>query len=259
MSTSASDDSDRTLLERLRASRDAAAVAEVVRRYAGLVYGACLRRQPPASAAASCEAVFQTLIANPGQVAGPLPVWLHAEVMARTGSATGCVPPDAVAEWALIAPHLDPAIAALEPLDRWHVLVGLCALPPRGHAASQQHEFAEALADSGVAAMRQLAERLVAAGVSVAPQQLAAVIDANAIEMPPSELSGRLGHLALAVLPRRIVDTPSAAEHRAKVYLGIAIALMVMVVLLAGVVYALSAKVATERGSDSSVPSSTGP
>jgi len=246
------DDSDRTLLERLRLRKDAVAVAEVVRRYAGLVYGAALRRVAEPAAGEVCVGVFADLIGDSAQVAGALPVWLHAAVLTRTPDAKGAVPAGAVPEWAAVAPHLDAAIGRLAPLDQWHVLVNVCALPPRGHADSQRNELAEALAEGSAAAMARLWDELHTGGVTLGATDLAVAINANAIELPPPALASRLGQLALAALPA----TPTLTEHpamgRARLYLHISIALLMLVLILGLVVYALSdqaAKTAERRAS----------
>ncbi len=258
MATSARDDSDATLLGRLHTRGDSAAVAEVVRRYGGLVYGTCLRRQPPDPAAETCAAVFQTLVARPAQVAGPLPVWLHAEVMTRTGHAAGCVPLHAVGEWRQIAPVVDLAIAVLELRDREQVLMEWCLSP--SEAVRLYGDPADAEAIRRDAARQQMAAHLAATGVSVSPAQLAAAMAAHAITLPPAEVASRLACLALEVIPRRLTDTPSAAENRVRVYLMLAIAVLVMVVLVAGLVYVLSDTVADrKRPHGTELPTSSPP
>jgi|GEM_PF-5599740 len=238
------DDSDRTLLDRLRLGKDAGAVAEVVRRYGGLVYGAALRRVAEPAAGGVCAGVFADLIGDPAQVSGPLAVWLHAAVLARTPAARGVAPLGGGPTWAALAPQLDAAIARLAPLDRWHVLVNFCALPPRGHADSQRREFAEALAEGSATAMKRLGAELHAGGLSLGDLGLAATMDAQAIDMPPPALASRLGQLALAALPATPTLTENPALGRARLYLHISVALLVLVVLLGLVVYALSGQAA---------------
>lgn len=259
MSASASADSDRTLLERLNASRDAAAIAEVVRRYAGLVYGTCLRRQAPNEAAVTCEAVFQAMIATPNLVTGRLPVWLHAAALARTGAGPGCVPPQAAEDWVALAPVIDDAIAALNPAERWQVLIAYGTLPPREHAVSHQREVEEALATDRAAALAALVHHLATAGVVIAPEPLAAALETNVMEMPPAVVTGRLARLALGALPSRPLEVENPALSRVRWYLGGAIAVLILVILIAIVIYVMSDKVVPGRSAPSAAPAGAMP
>src|SRR4051794_30770068 len=72
-------DSDRILLQRYAASRDAGAYAVLVSRYGRLVYGTCLRIVGnPADAEDVAQECFLELARSAGGVSGSLPGWLHA-------------------------------------------------------------------------------------------------------------------------------------------------------------------------------------
>jgi hypothetical protein len=240
MTGNAGGDSDQTLMERLRATRDAAAIAEIVRRYGGMVYGVCLRRSEATQAAQVCEQVFRAAIENPAQVKGPLPVWLHAEVLQKIPASAEVACAD-VNNWAALAPVFDAALGTLRAVERWHILVNLCALPPRGHHLLQAQEFNEPdiSLDASLAALCTV----LAASPNDQPA-LRAGIEANAIAMLPPAVSTRLGQLALASLPASAGEALSPALSRARLYLGVSIGIFVLVLVLGGLIYVLSDKAA---------------
>lgn len=240
------DDSDRSLLARLRQWRNAAAVAEVVRRYGGLVYGLCRRRVGDGRAGEVCVAVFRRLIDRPQDVSGPLPVWLHATTLLTAGAPSGAVPADYETDWAVLAPHLDQAIADLSPLDRWHLLVGFCSLPPRGHAPAHHQEFDEALASTMDSAFAELSRRLAQVGGTVTAAKLQELIDRNAIELPPPPLAAELGRLALDSISHAEPAIVPGAK-RAKLIWIISIAGLAYVIITGVVVYWLSGDAAERR------------
>jgi len=70
--------SENILLQRFAASGDAAAFSEIVHRYAGLVYGVCLRilADKDDAADATQETFFQ-LVKQAKEITGSVPNWLH--------------------------------------------------------------------------------------------------------------------------------------------------------------------------------------
>jgi DNA-directed RNA polymerase specialized sigma24 family protein len=73
------------LLHRFAKTGDAEAFSEVVRRHAGLVYGACLRILADRDRAADVvQETFFQLLRNAGNITGSVPAWLH-RVATRKG------------------------------------------------------------------------------------------------------------------------------------------------------------------------------
>ncbi len=250
--SSPADVSDRALLERLCRGRDAGALAEVVRRYGGLVYGVCQRRTGSAANGA-CLTVFRELFDHPDIVRGALPLWLHASAARRGDGGPGHSPAAAEAEWMTVAPALDVALAALPPQPRWHLLMALGTLPARGHARAYAQEFSGALAQPIADAVALLAARLGA----VAPQERGALmdlLDRNLIDMPPPALAAELGRLALSALPTNEVETLTPGARRAKVVWSIAIGGLVFVVIMAVVFWAIAGWTATHRKTEGGAP-----
>jgi RNA polymerase sigma factor (sigma-70 family) len=71
-------ESERALLRRFADAGDARAFAELVHRYAGLVYGTCLRVLSDADRAADAtQETFFQLMRKAGEIRGSLGGWLH--------------------------------------------------------------------------------------------------------------------------------------------------------------------------------------
>jgi DNA-directed RNA polymerase specialized sigma24 family protein len=77
-------DSDGVLLQRYAAKRDADAFADLVRRYAGHVYGASLRvTGNPHDAEDVTQECFMSLARNAGSIRSSLAGWLHSAATSR--------------------------------------------------------------------------------------------------------------------------------------------------------------------------------
>ena len=71
-------ESESALLQRFVGTGDTEAFAQIVRRYAGLVYGTCLRILADADRAADAtQETFFQLMKKAGEVRGSLGGWLH--------------------------------------------------------------------------------------------------------------------------------------------------------------------------------------
>jgi len=258
MSTPA-DASDRSLLERLKQGRDAATVAEIVRRYGGMIHGVCMRRVGPEAAANASMAVIREVVEHPDIVSSALPVWLHASALRRGDGGPSHAPAHAEPGWETLAPALDPALAALPPLPRWHLLIALCMLPPRSHATSYARECEGALAQPIAEALQLLAEQLGSSG----PGDVAllhGLLERNAIELPPPALAAQLGRLALGALPTVAHEELTPGARRARVVWSLAIGGLVFVVIMAVVFWAISVWSAGQRKTgDEAVPAARAP
>ena len=127
-------ETEAVLLRRFVRSGDAEAFAEIIRRYAGLVYSAALRVLADVDRASDvAQETFLQLAKDAGTVTGSLPGWLHrvathkaidqvrrdatrkhreAEYMA--------VRPHETAEWKEISPYVDEGLNLLDPQLRKH-------------------------------------------------------------------------------------------------------------------------------------------
>jgi hypothetical protein len=227
------------LLERLKRGRDAATLAEIVRRYGGMIHGVCVRRVGPEAAASATVAVIRELVEHPDIVSSALPVWLHASALRRGDGGPGPTPVHAEPGWDSLAPALDPALASLPPLPRWYLLTALCMLPPRSHAAAYVREFDGALAQPIAEALRLLAQQLGPASPGDLTL-LQGLLERNVIELPPPALAGQLGRLALGALPTTEREALTPGARRAKVVWSIAVGGLVFAVIMAVVFWAIS-------------------
>jgi RNA polymerase sigma factor (sigma-70 family) len=78
-------EAEHMLLRRFIEEGDASAFTEIVRRHAGLVYGACLRvLQDSDKAADTAQETFILLLRNAGGITGSIPSWLHRVATRRS-------------------------------------------------------------------------------------------------------------------------------------------------------------------------------
>ena len=205
--------SDQALLARYADSRSAEAFAELVRRYAGMVYGTGLRiTRNAADAEDVAQQCFLQLARNAGAVRASFAGWLHRAAVTRAVNAIRDAATrrrheeQAMARhsdepetaWSDIAPHVDAALDDLP--DRLCAPVMLHYLQGRSQA-----ETAEALGvnqstvsrriEKGVDALRA---RLRKAGVVVSVAALVALLGDHAAVAAPPALTAALGKMALA-------------------------------------------------------------
>jgi len=117
------------LLSRFADSGDAEAFAEIIRRYAGLVYSAALRVLADMDRASDvAQETFLQWAKDAGTVTGALPGWLHRvathkaidqvrrDTTRRHREAEYMtVRPQETAEWKEISPYVDEGLSLLEP------------------------------------------------------------------------------------------------------------------------------------------------
>jgi hypothetical protein len=208
--------SDSGLVDKLRAGHDAAAIAEAIRRYGGMVYATACRRQ--GDAAEQCRAVFTHLANRPYDVSGALPLWLYASITTKADAREAGAEP-------LLA-HLDSSLASLAPRDRGLVLALLAAEAPN-EIPEPCAQFMQTLATAGVV-IGSDTEAFVQTFRQQARQEL------------PAELTNTLARLTLAALPGENRGTGVPALDRARLYSRIGIVLLIIVVVGGAVVYGFS-------------------
>ncbi|MEN6429150.1 MAG: sigma-70 family RNA polymerase sigma factor [Phycisphaerales bacterium] len=199
------------LLSRFVHSGDAEAFAEIIRRYAGLVYSAALRVLADVDRASDiAQETFLQLAKDAGNVTGSLPGWLHrvathkaidqvrrdatrrhreAEYMAAK--------PQEAAEWREISPYVDEGLNLLDPHLR-HILIShfLEGRSTREIARAQgvsQATISRRI-ESGVELLRAGLRRR---GILVAAGALSILLGENAAQAAPPVLLTELGKIAL--------------------------------------------------------------
>ena len=126
---------DSELLRRYARNQDPEAFAELVDRYAGLVYRACARVTGNAhDAEDASQESFMALARNAGSIAAPPPAWLHVAAANRARNvlrsstrrkrreavAATRTEADAEPEWQDIEPHVDAALLEIPEELRLH-------------------------------------------------------------------------------------------------------------------------------------------
>jgi RNA polymerase sigma factor (sigma-70 family) len=205
--------SDAALLEQYASSQDAEAFAELFRRYAGLVYGTCLRvtrsRDDAEDVAQEC---FLELARRAGSITSSLPGWLHAVARCRSvdalrkaasrrhyeEQAATRAQEDPGPAWAEIAPHVDHALDELPERLRLPIILHYLEGHSQSDVASElsvsQPTVSRRL-DKGVAELRR---RLRAAGVIASVAVLARLLADNAATAAPDTLMVSLGKMAIS-------------------------------------------------------------
>ena len=199
-------ETEAVLLKRFTGSGDAQALAEIIRRHAGLVYGAALRILADVDRASDvAQETFLQLTKDAASVTGSLPGWLHRvathkaiDQMRRDASRrhrerqyAAEERPHAAVEWKTISPYVDVGLRELEPeLRKVLILHFLEGRTTREIALTQG-----AVPGDGVAADRGRGR--------TTPGQA-----------PPTRRPGRRGALSALLGDNAVQAAPAAAAHR---------------------------------------------
>jgi len=200
------------LLQRFVASGDAGAFSEIVRRYASLVYSACMRilADRETAADATQETFFQ-LLKKANTITGSIPAWLHR---VATGKAVDRIRTESarrraearyadvkcrqVAKWEDLSPHVDQALDALDAPSR-DLLI---------EYFFKGRSLTDIAADKGIshptvsrrvkAAINELRRQLRKSGIAVAAVTLGSLLRENAAQAAPAVVLSELAKTALA-------------------------------------------------------------
>ena len=239
---------DAVLLNAYAQTRDAEAFAELVRRYAGLVYGTCLRvTRNPDEAEDAAQECFIELAKRAGSITGSLPGWLHATARhkaidgLRKASTRREYEGQAVemaqqrdTTWDDVMPHVDEALAVLPEELRAPILLHFLE-------GRTQEETAAALGVNQSTVSRRLEKgletlrgQLKRSGVMVSLAALAVLLSEHAAVAAPPSLISSLGKIAIAgfhgsaAVPLALLFTTLAGK--------LALVLLIAAVLLTGLV-----------------------
>lgn len=214
-------ETDLSLLRRFAEGHDSAAFAEIVRRYAAMVFGACRRIVRDASLAEDVsQETFFRLMRRPEAVTHSLGAWLH---QAATNLAVDRVRSDsarkrrehsyateataergwqepthvAVESWAELSPMVDEALNEL-PSDTRDLLVAhfLCGRA-QNELAAEAGTSAATMCRRIKAAVEALQNRLRDRGMSVGMLALMGLMHDNALHAAPKTLLAHLGKMTM--------------------------------------------------------------
>ena len=205
-------ESERILLERCARSGDAEAFSEIVRRHAGLVYGACMRVLSDKDRSAEVvQETFLALLRNMHGITGSIAGWLHRvatnkaiDVVRRDCSRRrreaeyAANKPVQAENWEDISPHIDEALNELD-ADTREILIARFF---EGHTMTDvaesrgiSHPTVSRRIEAGVTSLRMTLQKR---GIIVAAVSLMGLLGENAAEAAPAAVLKELGKLALA-------------------------------------------------------------
>ncbi len=203
------------LLRRFSKTGDAEAFREIVRRHAGLVYGAALRILSDVDRASDvAQETFLQLTKDAGKITGSPAGWLHRVAThkaidatrrdasrRRTESRYAASKPRDVTEWKDLSASVDEGLNALDAEMREilvaHFLEGRTTRQIASAMGISQATVSRRI-DAGVTALRRI---LQARGLLVAIGALGTLLSENAAQAAPAALMSELGKMALAGAP----------------------------------------------------------
>lgn len=204
-------ESENILLQRFARTGDAEAFSEIVRCYAGLVYGACLRvLQDQNKAADVVQETFFQLLRSAGEITGSLPAWLHRvatnkaiDVIRRDSSRRrreaeyAVNNPMETEKWEDISSHVDQALSELDDQTKKilirHFLQGRTMQQVAAELDTSQPTVSRRV-NSGI---DQLRNKLKKRGIIVTATVLAGLLGQNAVKAAPAFVLKELGKMAI--------------------------------------------------------------
>jgi RNA polymerase sigma-70 factor (ECF subfamily) len=226
------------LLQRFARTGDSEAFSELVRRYAGLVYGACLRVLSDKDRAADAvQDTFFQLLRNAEDITGPLPNWLHRvatrkaiDVLRRDSSRKqrevqyAANKPLEVMKWQDLSPYVDEMLEELDDGTRQvlihHYFEGKTTTDIAAGQGLSQPTVSRKI-ESGVERLR---EKLRRRGIIIGATTLVSLLGENAVQAAPALVLKELGKMALvggqAAIASGAGSTASAAGAGGKAVVG---------------------------------------
>jgi len=228
-------ESESVLLERFAGQGDAEAFAEIVGRYAGLVYGTCLRILADADRAADAtQETFFQLTKNAGRIRGSLGAWLHRVAVrqavdrirsdsARRKRERMCAAQTEEAQtWHEVSPCVDEALEQLDERTREllvrHYLEGRSMAELADESGVSRPTVSRQI-DSGLARIRAHLKRQ---GVLVTVAGLSTLLAENVTQGAPEIVLRQLGKMTL--LAAQAAGTAGSGASSAALLTGGALA-----------------------------------
>ena len=205
--------SDAILLERWTKHRDAEAFAEIVARYAGMVYGTCRRILGDATEAEDMtQECFMKLSQTDPKAGKSLGGWLHRAAMnrcldclkskhRRRKRETQYSVVSAVSEepsWQDIQTYVDEAIAELPERLRLPIISHFLEGRTHGHIANTLGISRPAVTQRIHRGTERIRDGLKKRGVPITTASLVSIMSANLTEAAPASVTAALGKLALS-------------------------------------------------------------
>jgi RNA polymerase sigma factor (sigma-70 family) len=204
-------ETEAVLLNRFTRTGDAEAFAEIIRRHAGLVYGAALRILADVDRASDVvQETFLQLTKDAQNVTGSLPGWLHRvathkaiDQMRRDASRRRreaeyvADKPHEVTEWKDLSRHVDQELTRLDSETR-DILVAHFLQGQTTRQIALSRGVSQATVSRRVdVGVTQLRSTLRKRGILIAAGVLSTLLSRNAAQAAPSALMAELGKMAM--------------------------------------------------------------
>jgi len=217
------------LLRRFAATGDPEAFSEIVRRHAGLVYGACLRVLADKDRAADAvQETFLQLLRNAQTVSDSVPSWLHRVATRKAIDAVrrdssrksrearyAAETPREVTKWQDLSRYVDEGLDALDEQTRGILIQrffeGRTTSDIAAGSDISQPTVSRRI-DAGVA---QLRSKLRNRGIIVSAAALVGLLGENAAQAAPAAVLQELGKIALIGSEAAAATTASSAAASA--------------------------------------------
>ena len=204
-------ETEAVLLNRFTRTGDAEAFAEIIRRHAGLVYGAALRILADVDRASDvAQETFLQLTKDAHTVTGSLPGWLHRvathkaiDQMRRDASRKRreaeymAEKPHEVTDWKDLSHHVDEELNKLDRETR-DIMIAHFLQGQTTRQIGLLHGVSQATVSRRVdAGVNQLRGSLRKRGILVAAGVLSTLLGKSAVQAAPSALMTELGKMAM--------------------------------------------------------------
>lgn len=204
-------ESETILLRRFAATGDPEAFSEIVRRHAGLVYGACLRVLADKDRAADAvQETFLQLLRNAETISDSVPSWLHRVATRKAIDAVrrdssrrsrearyAAEAPREVTKWQDLSRYVDEGLDALDEQTRGILIQRFFQGRTTSDIAAGSNISQPTVSrriDAGVA---QLRSKLRNRGIMVSAAALVGLLGENAAQAAPAAVLQELGKIAL--------------------------------------------------------------
>ena len=223
-------ESESILLQRFVKNSDAEAFSEIVKRYSGLVYGACLRVLGNKSKATDAtQDTFFQLLRSAGSISGSLGGWLYK---AATGKAIDQIRKDTrrkkheskyadikqrqVEKWEDLSAYVDEALYELDEVNQDFIIQHFFENKSMAVIAEQKNVSQPTVSRRIDSAVAQLRSRLKHKGLIVAAVTLGSLLWENAAQAAPAAIMKELAKMALVGTAGKTAAATTAAASTAE-------------------------------------------
>ncbi len=227
-------ETDLSLLQRFATAGDHAAFAEIIRRYAGMVFATCHRvLRDAARAEDAAQETFYRLMRRPEAVSHSLGAWLHT---AATNLAVDSLRSESarqrreheyaaeiaqahadaiheVSHWSELSPKIDQAMAELPESDRLLLIAHFLQGRPQNELAAEAKVSNATMSRRVRDAAGALQQKLRRSGMSLSPLAFIGLLHDHGMQAIPVSLSTELGKMTLFSGIRAVLRTGIISTH----------------------------------------------